>query len=164
MPDTTRLTHYDPRWRQEFEQTRSSILQSCEGWVSDVQHVGSTAISGIIARPIVDCVAFVSDPAGFEEASICIEGLNFRVLPNPDWLPSGRWLVKPRAGESTHHVYLFLGDDSHAFRMIRLRDTLRNDRELAMKFEETKVHHWKCKEGEPDAYADAKAPLFEAIA
>ncbi|MDG2222325.1 MAG: GrpB family protein, partial [Rubripirellula sp.] len=41
--------HYDPRWRQEFEQTRSSILSSTEGWVTGVEHIGSTAISGLIA-------------------------------------------------------------------------------------------------------------------
>ncbi len=65
MPDQrVRLMHYDPRWRQEFEQTRSSILHSCAGWVTAVEHIGSTAISGLIARPTIDVIASVADDEG----------------------------------------------------------------------------------------------------
>lgn len=163
MSDLVRLMHYDPRWRQEFEQTRSSILQSCEGWVSEVYHVGSTAISGLIARPIVDCVAVVSEAEGFEEASICIEGLNFKVTANPDWLTSGRFLIKPRAGAQTHHVYLLVAGDEWLQRFLTVRDTFRENPELAIRFEETKVHHWKCSDGDRELYQNAKHPFFEII-
>lgn len=163
MSSLTRLMHYDPRWRQEFQQTRSSILQSCEGWVSEVHHVGSTAISGLIARPIVDCAAVVSDAEGFEEASVCIEGLNFKVRSNPDWLTSGRFLVKPRSGDPTHHIYLFVAGDGWLERILAVRKALRDNPEIAVRFEETKVHHWKCNEGDADQYQQAKAPFFEAV-
>jgi GrpB-like predicted nucleotidyltransferase (UPF0157 family) len=158
-----RLMHYDPRWPQEFQQTRSSILQSCDGWVGDVHHVGSTAISGLIARPVVDCVALVTDQAGFDDASMLIEGLNFRVDEQPDWMTSGRVLVKPRAGTATHQVFLFLADDPLAQRMVRFRDAMRQNPEVAIKFEESKVHHWKHFEGDPAAYKKAKDRFFETI-
>ncbi len=75
--DRVRLMHYDPRWRQEFEQTRSSILHSCAGWVTAVEHIGSTAISGLIARPTIDVVAAVQDDTSIEQAACLIEGLNY---------------------------------------------------------------------------------------
>ena len=71
-----RLMHYDPRWRQEFQQTKSSILHSCAGWVTAVEHVGSTAISGLIARPIIDVLAAVADESALATAAQLIEGLN----------------------------------------------------------------------------------------
>ena len=163
MSDFVRLMHYDPRWRQDFQQVRSSILQSCEGWVSEVFHIGSTAISGIIARPIIDCAAVVSSPDGFNDATVFIEGLNFRLQENPRWLKTGRFLTKPRAGEPTHHVFLFLEQDPWLKRILAVRDVLQSDRELAMKFEETKVHHWKCSEGDAELYQQAKAPFFQAV-
>jgi GrpB-like predicted nucleotidyltransferase (UPF0157 family) len=54
---TVRMMHYDPRWPQEFEQTRSGILQCCRGDVIEVCHIGSTAVSGLVAQPIIDLVA-----------------------------------------------------------------------------------------------------------
>jgi GrpB-like predicted nucleotidyltransferase (UPF0157 family) len=104
----------------------------------------------------------VSESDGFEEATVCIEGLNFRVQSDPPWLTSGRLLAKPRAGETTHHVFLFVVGDPLAKRMINLRDTLRQNPELAVRFEETKVHHWKCNEGDAAGYAESKRPFFEA--
>ena len=80
-----RLMHCDPRWRQEFQQTRSSILHSCAGWVTAVEHVGSTAIPGLISRPIIDVLAGVADESGLGKASNLIEGLNFRINDSPEW-------------------------------------------------------------------------------
>lgn len=163
MSDSIRLMHYDPRWRQEFQQTRSSILHSCEGWVSDVHHIGSTAISGIIARPIVDCAVVVPNPDGFDEATVFIEGLNFRLQKNPKWLSGGRFLTKPRAGEATHHVYLFIEGEPILNRMLAVRNLLQDNRELALRFEETKVHHWKCSEGDASRYEEIKTAFFETV-
>jgi GrpB-like predicted nucleotidyltransferase (UPF0157 family) len=111
----------------------------------------------------VDCIAVVSDPDGFEEASVFIEGLNFRLHDNPEWLTSGRFLAKPRAGEHTHHVYLLLAGDPWLDRMLAVRDTLRDNPEVAIRFEETKVHHWKCSEGDSQRYEEAKQPFFEHV-
>ena len=69
-----RLMHYDPRWRQQFQQTRSSILHSCAGWVTAVEHVGSTTISGLIARPTIDVLAAVMDEDSLMVAAELIEG------------------------------------------------------------------------------------------
>ena len=77
--DPVRLMYYDPRWRQEFEQTRSSILHSCAGWVTAVEHIGSTAIPGLVARPTIDVAAAADDQEGMEQASLLIEGLNYRL-------------------------------------------------------------------------------------
>jgi GrpB-like predicted nucleotidyltransferase (UPF0157 family) len=158
-----RLMHYDPRWRQEFEQTRSSLLQCCEGWVVDVQHVGSTAISGLIARPIIDAVALIDADDGWEIATELITGLNYREQPVVDFAPTARLLAKPRHGEATHHVFLFRSDDPHAQRMIAIRDWWQANPEAAMDFEQAKVDQWRCSEGDPLAYAQWKDSLFQQL-
>jgi GrpB-like predicted nucleotidyltransferase (UPF0157 family) len=48
------LVPYDPRWAQAFEQARTTIIQACGEHVLDVLHVGSTAIPGIAAKPVID--------------------------------------------------------------------------------------------------------------
>lgn len=163
MRETVRLMHYDPRWRQEFEQTRSNILQSCEGWITDVAHVGSTAISGLIARPIIDVIGSVEDPVAADEAILRLQGLSFIVAPAPAWADDVTLLIKPRHGEATHHVYLSPVGSGFIRRVLAVRDWLRGNAEEAIRFEEAKVEQWKSSEGEADSYARAKADYFARI-
>ncbi len=164
MTDTVRLMHYDPRWRQEFEQTRSGILHSCLGWVIDVQHIGSTAIGGMIARPVLDVVAAVRDDddsrKAIAESSDMIEGLNFRRVTTPMWAAEAIVFCKPRSGEETHRVFLTYLESPFYRSSIAVRDALRSDRELSLRFEETKVTRWRQGAGEPQKYADDKAVFF----
>jgi GrpB-like predicted nucleotidyltransferase (UPF0157 family) len=153
--------HYDPRWSQEFEQIRSSILDACRGLVVAVEHIGSTAISGLIAQPIIDCIAATRSAADLEPAEELIEGLFCRPRTDLPILDQGdRRLDKPRFGNSTHHIYLTVIDSPLWKRMLLVRDRLRADRELALKFEEAKVHRWECRSGHPIEYAEGKALLF----
>ena len=140
MPNSTvRLMHYDPRWRQEFQQTRSSVLQSGEGWVTGVEHIGSTAIPGLIARPIIDCVASVSGPDGIEPAARSIEGLNFRRVTSPTWASDELLLIKPRHGEATHTVLLTQSSSPVWNLAVAIREFLLDKPDHAVRFEEAKV-------------------------
>lgn len=159
---TIRLMHYDPRWPQEFEQTRSNVLQSCQGWVTAVEHIGSTAISGLIAQPIIDVIAAVEDAEGLAPASMAIEGLNFRRVSAPEWIADepGCLLEKPRHGTATHRLLLVVRESPPWRRAIRLRERLRADPDTAVRFEETKVARWRRGEGDPQRYEADKAIFF----
>jgi GrpB-like predicted nucleotidyltransferase (UPF0157 family) len=165
MDDRVRLMHHDPRWRQEFEQTRSSILHSCAGWVTAVEHIGSTSISGLIARPTIDVIAAVDSVDGIEPAALLIEGLNFRRQQSPAWAPDAMLLVKPRhapAGQPdpTHCVLLVVHGSPIWNRVIRLRQWLRDHAETAIRFEEAKVARWRSGEGDLASYQADKALFF----
>ncbi|MEM6690058.1 MAG: GrpB family protein [Planctomycetota bacterium] len=169
---SVRLMHYDARWRQEFEQTRSSLFFCGDGWMNRIDHVGSTAISGLIARPTIDVIACVSDDEGMQHAESLIEGLNFRSVEAPPWADGTKVLIKPRAAhaedpEATHRI--FLVTDTHEApsplrnRMIRVRDYLRDDPERSIDFEEFKVQAWKQTDGNLDAYLERKAGWFDRL-
>lgn len=159
-----RLMHYDPRWRQEFQQTRSSVLQSCMGWVSRVEHIGSTAISGLVARPIIDLLAGVDDQArsenGITKAADLLEGLNYRRAYAPTWCDDAVVLDKPRHGEPTHRVFLMPINSAAWQHAIGIRDILLSDRDFAIRFEEMKVARWRAGAGDPDRYERDKAVFF----
>jgi GrpB-like predicted nucleotidyltransferase (UPF0157 family) len=152
--------HYDPRWRQEFAQTRSSVLFSGEGWIVDVQHIGGTALPGLISRPIVDCAVAVASLSDLDEASERIEGLNFRMLATPSWLGAGRLFAKPRHGEITHHLFVVEQAGEAWARMLAIRDKLLSDRELALAFEAAKMAAWRDELGVHAAYESAKKSFF----
>ncbi|WP_052031858.1 GrpB family protein [Novipirellula maiorica] len=160
-----RLMHFDPRWRQEFEQTRSSILLSCEGRVVDVVHIGSTSISGLIARPTIDVLAGVNDIAMMESAALLIEGLNYRRSETPDWAGAAIMLSKPRyvtpdQPDPTHCVYLMQTSTPAWTQAVSIRDYLRQNAESALDFEEAKVRRWRSGEGDLQQYEADKAIFF----
>ncbi len=157
-----RLMHYDPRWRQEFQQTRSSILFSCSGWVTAVEHIGSTAIPGLIARPIIDCIACVADDSGFPPAVLSIEGLNYRRVEPPAWAGSGIVMEKPRYA-ATHCVVLTQAESSLWQTAISIRENLIANPELAIRFEHAKVDRWRSGEGDPERYSRDKAIFFSHL-
>ena len=162
---TIRLSHYDPRWRQEFEQTRSSLFFSGDGWMSAVHHVGSTAIPGLIARATIDAIAVTADDEGQETSATMIEGLNFRRVLPPMWAADAIRLIKPRHipdGEVATHDILVVQEGSPTLRRcLAVRDYLLGDREAALIFEERKVARWQSGEGDPEQYAIDKAAFFD---
>jgi len=160
---TIRMMHYDPRWPQEFEQTKSGVLQSCQGDVIDVQHIGSTAIAGLIAQPIIDLVAAAANPMALASATVAIQGLYFRQLPSPAWAGESLLFAKPRHGEVTHQLLLTLRDSPAWRRVLAVREALRQDRDRAFRFEEFKVRHWQAGEGEADQYERDKALFFSHL-
>lgn len=163
MSDPVRLMHYDPQWRQEFEQTRSSVLMSCTGWVQAVEHIGSTAVTGIVAQPIIDAVAGVVDPSGLQHAQAALEGLNFRSVELPTWADDAVLMFKPRNASPTHSVFLTQIDSPLWKRLLGVRDRLRENREVALRYEDAKVHRWKAASGDRDSYQQAKAMFFSHL-
>lgn len=163
-----RLMHYDPRWRQEFLQTRSSIFLCTEGDVTNVEHIGSTAISGLVARPTIDVVASVVDESATERAIDRIEGINFRAVATPLWADGSITLVKPRYHSAedariTHRVFLVTDPSSTWSRTVAIRKYLENHPDLAIEFEEAKRSSWQQHEGQLDAYQADKAAFFNRI-
>ena len=159
---SVRLMHYDPRWRQEYKQTCSGLLHACEGWLCSVEHIGSTAIPGMIAQPTIDVLAGVKHEHELSEAAIRIEGLNFVATSEATDSLKQVTLQKPRRlvsgqNEPTHRVFLMLEGSDAWLRALLLRDYLASQPEVALQYEEVKMLHWKECQGDRAAYELAKA-------
>lgn len=75
------LYAYDPRWPQAFEQMKSSLRFAAEGLISEVEHVGGTAIPLAPARDgVVDLLIGIDDAAHLAEVAPYIEGLRFTAV------------------------------------------------------------------------------------
>lgn len=124
-----RLMAHDARWRQEFEQSRSVLLQGTEGWLADIEHIGSTALPDVVARPVIDMVAGIRDLQGLNETAMLIEGLNYARLASPEWCEDElvAYLQKPRGTAATHRVYVVKYQGVLWNRCLEIRDHLDNN-------------------------------------
>src|SRR5579871_440110 len=126
---------YTPEWRQVFieEQAR---LHACVGNdVLDIQHVGSTSIPGMAAKPILDIAIAVAD---FEGAARCVQPLELLgyLYRGENGIPRRHYFVKgdPR----THHVHMVEIQSENWATMICFRDYLRQHPDVAQAYEALK--------------------------
>lgn len=153
---------FNPLWKQEFEQSRSSILQAAEGWIVDVQHAGSTAVTGGIARPIVDLVAGLSDLQQLNQVSMLVEGLNFKRIETPAWCEDElcAHLIKPRNAEETHSLLVVKHEGNLWNRASAIRNQLQNSTEDWERFKQLKLDNFQPSCSAAANYEIAKSQFF----
>lgn len=159
------LAPYSDLWPLVFEKERSALLQSIGGWVEDIEHVGSTAIPGIAAKPIIDIVIGVRSLGDADQNCIpAIQRMGYVYLQEyEDLLPNRRYFHKiTSSGYKTHQIHLVEIDSDFWERHLLFRNYLRTHPEVAREYECLKKSLAKsCKD--THLYADAKTPFIRKV-
>lgn len=138
---TVALWEHDPRWAERARHIIGQLRQVLGPAALDIQHVGSTAVRGICAKPIVDIAVGVADPSvldGFEQALAC-RGILLRTRASDE---EGGWLLVTgdflRDTRSSHiHVVAYRGEAWHNY--INFRDYLNACEGAARQYEQRKI-------------------------
>lgn len=154
------LAPYDPAWPQHFEQLKRPIQEALGEKVRLLEHVGSTSVPGLSAKPKIDIVLAVADSS--DEASYVelLEAKGFTLrIREPDWFQHR--LLKPPTIDGNLHV--FSEGCEEIERMLLFRDWLRSHPEDRALYEKTKqelaARTWKYTQN----YADAKSQVVREI-
>lgn len=160
-----RLMAHNQQWKQEFDQSRSMLMYATEGWLTDVRHIGGTALSDSIAQPIIDMVACIEDMRGLNEAAGLIEGLNYKRIESPEWCADElvAMLQKPRIGPPTHAVLIVRAGGVAWKRSLAILDYLDNDVNERQKFENLKREHFQPGCSAEQRYMESKDDYFASI-
>lgn len=115
---------HDPQWRAAFE-SESAVLRAVLGDnVVAIHHIGSTAIPGIYAKPVIDILVELKDVAALDGLSTRMEELGYEVM-GEFGLPGRRYFRKDsEAGKRTHQIHAFKAGTSQANRHLAFRDYL----------------------------------------
>jgi GrpB-like predicted nucleotidyltransferase (UPF0157 family) len=115
---------YDPRWK-DFFAAEARVLRTCLGETAlDIQHIGSTAIAGIAAKPIIDILVETRSLEESDARAQAMEEAGYEARGEHGI--SGRRYFKKEAGPSGvgFHVHVFARGAEHIARHIRFRDFL----------------------------------------
>jgi GrpB-like predicted nucleotidyltransferase (UPF0157 family) len=151
------IVDYDPSWPERFEAERERISAALGAVALRVEHIGSTAVPGLAAKPIVDVLVTVADPddeAAFAPA-LAAAGYELRVRE-----PRHRMFRTP---ERDVHVHVWGSDDPEVARHLRFRDRLRASAEDRAAYEQLKRELAKREWSDMNHYADAKSDLILEI-
>lgn len=152
------LVPYDVRWPTQYEAERDRLLQLFPVTFSAMEHIGSTAVTGMAAKPIIDILAVVSSMDVADNVTARLAECDY--LFSADFnaqLGDSRWLMKHSYGRRTHHLHMVLSGSKHWVDKIRFRDLLRADPGLARKYVALKRELAQNYSRDREAYTEAKA-------
>ncbi len=157
---------HDPRWAVRAKTECEDLRRLLAPWLVDgVEHVGSTAVPGLAAKPVVDLMASVTDLDTVVEHAALVEHGWAYVPPHLDNRPWRRFHVKPDPAGRHREAHLHVIQAGHPrwTAQIRFRDALRNDEALARRYEALK--HGLAEEAGHDreAYTGGKAAFIAEV-
>lgn len=129
------IQEYDPTWPSRFEAERSGLLTVCRDRIAGVEHIGSTAIPGLAAKPIIDLMAGAEELVVDEDLLSRLSGFGYEYFG--EYGIPGRHFFR-KGDPRTHHLHWvrFGGDfwEEH----LLFRDHLREHLDEARRYEELK--------------------------
>lgn len=154
------LAPYDPQWAATFEILATGIRAALGPVATAVEHVGSTSVPGLAAKPVIDINLLVPDSADEAAYVPALEGIGYVLhLREPEW--HEHRLLRPAEPKANLHVFT-AGSPEHD-RMITFRDRLRTDPEAFELYLTTKrrlaAQRWE----HVQDYADEKSTVVEQI-
>lgn len=157
---------YDPDWAVRFEQERVRLERLLAPWLSEgVHHIGSTAVPGLAAKPILDMMAGVTDLAAARPAVAVLQGHGWVHAPHR---PEAYWFYRPPNSlghEHTHHFHLTQPGSALWRERLAFRDALRADPALREEYQVLKQHLARRHGDDGTAYsADKRAFVARVLA
>ena len=152
---------HDPQWEVIAEQTIEQLKRLLQGVAIDIQHIGSTAIRSIAAKPIIDIVVGVSEFDQILNMNQELEthGFFFRGQDVPD-----QYLyVCGDTDSRTHHIHVVIYDSIYWNNYINMRDYLNSHEEDARAYSELKEHLAKEYPEDRITYTEKKSALIDEI-
>jgi GrpB-like predicted nucleotidyltransferase (UPF0157 family) len=160
--EPVRIEPYDSSWPARFEEERVAVADAIGGWVvGGIHHVGSTAVPGLDAKPVIDILVGVSD---LPSSRACIEPLSrIAYLYAPYRASEMHWFCKPNPARRTHHLHL-VPTGSRRFREeLAFRDHLRSHAEAAAEYAALKRTLAARFERDREEYTAAKEDFIRAV-
>lgn len=158
------LEAHDPGWSlqvvREVVRLRSVVGES----LLEVHHIGSTAIAGIVAKPILDLIPEFRSLATLDASRKALESLGY------DWrgeygLPGRRYctLSEPATGRRLVHAHCYAAGDAEIDRHLAFRDYLRAHEDVARAYEAEKLRCRALHPHDSGAYSEAKNAWIQPV-
>ncbi|MGG0848424.1 GrpB family protein [Peribacillus simplex] len=163
MGKTVKVEDYNPDWVSEFQQEKARITEVLKNYSPlCVEHIGSTSVKGLGAKPILDIMAGVRH---LDEADTFIEPLKsngyefvqHQEFPERRFFRKGQW----RAG--THHLHIYRFGSEQWKNQLLFRDYLRTHPDVRKQYQQLKLSLAQKHRADIVGYTEAKAPFIQNV-
>jgi len=147
---------HNPAWRDAFRSEADAILRALGATARDVQHIGSTAIRQIAAKPIIDMLLLVRDLDELDARATALEAMKYQAK-GEFGIVGRRYFRKDDAqGVRTHHLHAFRSGDPEGVRHIAFRDYMNAHADCASAYGQLKLALAAQHANDAEAYMNGK--------
>ena len=131
------IVPYDPKWANQFEEKRKILGEIFGDAAVAIEHIGSTAVSGLAGKPIIDILVLVDDIGIAAAVSQKMESAGYKNLG--EYVMPGTCLFVEESGNvRLVNVHLFQKNHPHVKEMLDLRNYLRTHSQLVQEYSQLK--------------------------
>ena len=154
---------YDEAWKDDFEKIKAELIAVLEGLILRIEHVGSTSVPGLAAKPIIDIDIVIEDTGHFEKVKAALETIGYQ--HEGDLGIKGREAFKYDGKDHLrkHHLYVCAKDSEELKRHLSFRDYLRAHPDTVKEYGRIKEEGAKLYPYDIDGYINYKSPFIESI-
>jgi GrpB-like predicted nucleotidyltransferase (UPF0157 family) len=150
------LIPYDPAWADIFARELELLGPLLAQWlVGDIEHIGSTAVRGLVAKPVIDIMAPVGSLEGSRDAIPAVAAAGYVYYPYK--AEERHWFCKPSPVLRTHHLHIVPRNSALWRDNLVFRNALRRDSQLAADYGQLKLELARQFQHDREAYTQAKS-------
>lgn len=157
------IAPYSPQWPKDFERERQALEAALAPVRVHIEHIGSTSVAGLPAKPIIDIMLGAPSLDLIEAHQNKIESLGYTFLPEMlELMPDNRFFAKPASLPRHFHLHAVEFESEFWRDHLAFRDLLRSNPSLARDYAELKSRLATEFAFQPKRYTDAKGPFINA--
>ena len=156
------LKQYNPKWEELFKYESRLISSAISNLLVDIQHIGSTAIPNIVAKPIIDIAGAIDSLENIDKIIVPLYGIGY-TYRGEQGIPGRHLFVKGGEGYRTHHFHIMQKDHYEWKKHILFREYMREHPQEAKQYSELKQKLFIKYGNDREKYTDSKSDFIENI-
>lgn len=154
---------YDPKWKNDFDEIKQEIVNTIGDLIIGIEHVGSTSVEGLSAKPIIDIDVVISDYSVFDSIVSKLSTIGYVHKGDQGIKDREVFKYSDKPHLLKHHLYVCPQNSKELLRHITFRDFLRNNPEAVKKYSKVKENAAKLFPDNMDKYIEYKSPCIEEL-
>lgn len=158
------IVPYDPFWPEQYENEKELILRDIGSYLVSIEHMGSTAVPGLAAKPVIDILIGVRSLKDAPRFIPPLVNRGYEYIPEYETtFPERRYLHRIVEGQHTHHLHIVEPDTDFYHVQLAFRDFMRTHPDACEEYADLKLRLADEYRNDRMAYTDAKAEFIQGI-
>jgi GrpB-like predicted nucleotidyltransferase (UPF0157 family) len=164
MNDPVVIVPYDPAWPEQYEEEKGILLRALGPLVVQIDHIGSTAVPGLGAKPVIDVLMTINSIADVKGCVPPLKNIGYEHLGEYG-IPGRHFFRKlsEGTGTRTHHLHAVGVGNDFVKKHLLFRDYLRSHPQTAQQYYHLKIELAAKHTTVRDSYTDAKTEFIESV-
>ena len=155
---------WNPAWAETFQKEQQRLHDIFAPCPVTIEHIGSTAVPGLAAKPVIDIMLGAPNLEAIEERIETLTSAGYQYISVfEDQLPQRRFFILEHNGTRAVHLHAVVKSSPFWHSHLAFRDILRSNPDIRQQYENLKTELAALHRDDREAYCDAKADFIQRV-